>query len=80
MLNNPNEIQKAHSNLLFLTERIKIDKCQKRVCNLDKKKNLSYTKKPWNRLILIKVHSVIELNQQSSLKPYVDMNTKNKGQ
>lgn len=46
MLNNPNEIQKAHSNLLFLTERIKIDKCQKRVCNLDKKKNLSYTKKP----------------------------------
>ena len=46
MLNNPNEIQKAHSDLLFLTERIKIDKCQKLVCNLHKKKNLSYTKKP----------------------------------
>ena len=45
MLNNPNKIQKAHSNLPFLTERIKIDKCQK-LCNLHKKKNLSYTKKP----------------------------------
>ena len=59
---------------------MKIDKCKKLVCNLrNKKKNVVHIrplKQALNyELKLKKVHRIIELNQESWLKPYIDMNT-----
>ena len=64
----------------FLPERIKIDKTQKLVCNLrDKKKyvvHISILKQALNHgLKLKKVHRVIEFNQETWLRKYIDMNT-----
>ena len=39
----PKKIQDLHSDLPFLSKRMKIDKCKKLVCNLQNKKNTSYT-------------------------------------
>ena len=36
-------LHELHSDLPFLPERMKIDKCNKLVCNLFNKKNMSYT-------------------------------------
>ena len=35
----PSKLHKLHSDMLFLPERMKIDKTQKLVCNLHDKKN-----------------------------------------
>ena len=35
----PKYLQKIHSDLPFLSERMKIDKCQKTVCNMYDKKH-----------------------------------------
>ena len=64
----------------FLPERMKIDKTQKLVCNLqDKKKyvvHISILKQALNHgLKLKKVNRVIEFNQKAWLKKYFDMNT-----
>ena len=69
-----------HSDLPFLSERVKIDKCNKLVCNLYDKKcyvvHIRSLKQGLNhRLILTKVHRVIQFNQKLWLKLYVDMNT-----
>ena len=69
------------SDLPFLPERMKVNKCDKLVCNLYDKKNyvvhIRALKQALNRgLILKKVHRVIEFNQEAWLKPYIDMNTK----
>ena len=69
-----------HSDLPFLPERMKIDKCNKLVCNLCDKKNYvihirSLKQALSHRLILKKIHRVIELNQEAWLKSYIDMNT-----
>ena len=58
---------------------MKIDKCKKLVCNLRNKKNyvvhIRSSKKALNYgSKLKKVHRIIELNQESWLKPYIDMN------
>ena len=76
----PSKLHKLHSDMLFLPERIKIDKTQKLVCNLhDKKKyvvHISILKQALNHgLKLKKVHRVIEFNQEAWLKKYIDMNT-----
>ena len=69
-----------HSDLSFLTERMKVNKCNKLVCNLydihirSLKQALNYG------LILRKVHRVIQFNQDAWLKPYIDMNTELKKQ
>ena len=60
---------------------MKIGTCKKLVCNLcDKKNYIIHTrslKQALNHgLILKKVHSVIQFNQEAWLKPYIDMNTK----
>ena len=69
-----------HSDLPFSLERIKVNKCNKLVCNLyDKKSYVVHTrslKQASNHwLILKKVQRVIQFNQEAWLKPYIDMNT-----
>ena len=76
----PEKLQDLHSDLPFLPERMKIDKCKKLVCNLYNKKNyvvhIRSLKQAFNHgLIFIKVHRVIQFNQEAWLKPYIDMNT-----
>ena len=69
-----------HSDLPFLPKRMKIDKCKKLVCNLRNKKkyviHIRSLKQALNYgLKLKKVHRIIEFNQGSWLKPYIDTNT-----
>ena len=76
----PRRLHDLHSDLQFLPKRIKIDKCKKLVCNLrNKKKYVVYIrslKQALNYgLKLKKVHRIIKFNQESWLKPYIDMNT-----
>ena len=59
---------------------MKIDKCNKLVCNLYDKKNyivhIRSLKQALNHgLILKKFHRVIQFNQEAWLKPYINMNT-----
>ena len=39
----PKKLHDSHSDLPFLPKRMKTDKCKKLVCNLQHKKNMSYT-------------------------------------
>ena len=69
-----------HSHLPFLPEKMKINKCDKLVCNLYDKDNyvihIRSLKQALNHgLILKKVHRVIQFNQKARLKQNVDMNT-----
>ena len=73
-------LHELHSDLLFLPERMKIDKCKKLVCNLSNKKkyvtHINSLKQALNHgLKFKKIHRVIEFNQKEWLKPYIDMNT-----
>ena len=65
---------------LFLPGRMKINKCDKRVCNLNNKENypihIFALKQALNHgLKLTKVHTVIEFKQEYWLKSYIDLNT-----
>ena len=60
------------NDLLFLQERMKIEKVQKLVTNLHDKS----CKVVNHGLILKKVHRVIKFHQKGWLKPYIYMNTK----
>ena len=76
----PKRLYHLHSDLLFLSERMEINKCKKLVCNLfNKKKYLTHIntlKQALNHgLKFKKIHRVIEFNQEAWLKPYIDMNT-----
>ena len=76
----PKNLHDFHSDLLFLPERIKIDKCNKLVCNLYDRKRYVVHKRSLKQalnhwLILKKVHRVIQFNQDAWLKPHTDMNT-----
>ena len=76
----PRRLHDLHSDLPFLPERMKIDKCKKLVCNLRNKKNYvvhinSLKQALHYELKLEKVHRVPEFNQEAWLKPYIDMNT-----
>ena len=76
----PKRLHELHSDLPFLSERMKIDKCNKVVCNLlIKKKHVTHInslKQALNHgLKLKKIHRIIEFNQEAWLKPYIDMNT-----
>ena len=59
-------LRDLHSDLPFLSERVKIDKCSKLVCNLYDKKSyvvhIRSIKQPLNHELILK-------------KPYTDMNT-----
>ena len=59
---------------------MKIDKCTKLVCNLYDKNNyvvhIRSSKQALNhKLILKKVHRIIQFNHEAWLKEYIDMNT-----
>ena len=76
----PKNLYDMHSDLPFLPERMRIDKCNKLVCNLYDKNyvvHIRYLKQALSHgLILKKIHRVIQFNQKFWLKPYIDMNTK----
>ena len=77
----PKYLHALHSDLAFLAERMKINKCNKLVCNPHDKKNyvvyIRALKQTLNRgLILKKEHRVIQFNQKAWLKSYIDTNTK----
>ena len=77
----PKNLHKLHSDLPFLPERMKINKCSKLTCTVQNKENyvihIRALKQALNNgLILKKVHRVIQFNQEAWLKPYIDMNTK----
>ena len=66
--------------MLFLSERMIINKTKKLVCNLHNKKNyvahINILKQALNHgLKLKKVHRVIEFEQEAWLKKYIDFNT-----
>ena len=76
----PRKLHDLHSDLPFLPERMKIDKCKKLVSNLHNKKkyvvHIRSLKQALNHgLKLKKVHRIIEFNQEAWLKTYIDMNT-----
>ena len=76
----PKNLHDLHSDLPFLLERMKINKCNKVVCNLYDKNNYvvhirSLKQALDHGLILKKVHRVIQFNQEAWLKEYFDMNT-----
>ena len=66
-------VQKSHNDKPFLPERMKINKCNKLVCNLYDKSNYvvnirSLKQTSDHELILKKVHRVIQSNQEAWLK------------
>ena len=76
----PKRLQKLHSDLPFLSERMEVSKCKKLVCNLFNNKkyvvHINALKQALNHgLKLKKIHRVIKFNQKEWLKPYIDMNT-----
>ena len=76
----PKTLRMLHSDLPFLHEKMKINKCCKLICNVTDKKNYSIhifaLKQALNHgLILKKVHIVIRFRQEAWLKPYIDLNT-----
>ena len=79
----PKNLHGLHEDLLFLPERMKIDKCKKLVCKLYDEKNhvvhiRSFKQALNHGLILKKVHRVIQFYQEAWLKPYIDMNTEDR--
>ena len=76
----PKNLHDLHSDLPFLLERMKINKCSKLVCNLHDKNNYgvhirSLKQALYHGLILKKVHRVIRFKLEAWLKKYIDMNT-----
>ena len=74
------KLHEVHNDLPFLPKRMKIEKVEKLVANLHDKteyvihiRNLKQVLT--HRLILKKVHRIIKINQNSWLKPYIDVNT-----
>ena len=76
----PENICMLHSDLPFLPERMKINKCTKLVCNIHNKENYvihieALTQALNHGLKLTKVHRIIQFDQEAWLKPYIDLNT-----
>ena len=74
-------MHQLHNGLLFLLERMKLEKFEKLLTNLHDKSedaiHIRNLKQALNHgLILKKVHTVIKFNQKAWLKLYIDMNTK----
>ena len=66
----PKKLQDIHSDLLFLSKRMKIDKCKKLVCNLLNENkyviHIKSLKQALNHgLKFKKVHRIIEFNQKA---------------
>ena len=76
----PCELQNLHSDLPFLPERMVVNKTKKLICNLQDKKDylvhINVLKQALDHgLKLIKVHQVIEFDQEAWLKEYINFNT-----
>ena len=76
----PEKIRMLHSDLAFLPERMKINKCTKLTCTIQNKENyvihIRALKQAINHgLKLTNVHRIIQFDQEAWLKPYIDMNT-----
>ena len=76
----PKELHNKHSDLPFLLEIMKVNKCKKLVCNLyDKKDYVDHIRSLKqglnNGLKIKKIHRVLKFNQSAWLKQYIDMNT-----
>ena len=76
----PKKLHDLHRDLPFLPKKMKIDKCNKQVCDLHNKKkyvaHIKSLKQALNHgLKLKRVHRIIEFSQKAWLKPYIDMNT-----
>ena len=76
----PKNLFSLHSDVPFLPERKKIEKCNQLICDFHDKKNyvvdIKALKQELNHgLILKKVPRVIPFNQKAWLKPYIDLNT-----
>ena len=79
-MNIKKKLRIIDSDLPFLPEKIKINKCSKLICNVTDKKNYSIhivaLKQALNHgLLLKKVHIVISFRQEAWLKPYINLNT-----
>ena len=77
----PKKLFDFHKDLPFLPERKKVLKVEKLICSIEDKDkyvmHIRVLKQPLNHgLVLRKVHSIIQFNQEDWLKPYIDMNTK----
>ena len=76
----PKELHDLHNDLLFMCEKMKINKVEKLVPNLYNKKKYVIHIRALDQalrhgLIFEKVHHVIEFNQSAWLKSYIDFNT-----
>ena len=74
------KLHALHNDLLFLPEKMKIEKVEKLVASLDNKteyvihiRNLKQALH--HGLVLKKLHIIIKINQNAWLKPYIDVNT-----
>ena len=72
------KLHRLHKNLLFLTERIKIEKVEKLASNLHDKTEFvicirNLTQALNYGLVLKKVHKMIKFNQNAWLKQYIDI-------
>ena len=67
----PREIQDLHRDFPFLPEKIVVNNTKKLICNLQDKKDYVVH----INVKLIKVHQVIEFDQETWLKEYINFNT-----
>ena len=77
----PKYLHNLYSDLPFLSERMKIKKCNKLACNLyDKKEYVVHIRALKQALnhgpIFKKIHRVIQFNQEAWLKPCIETSTK----
>ena len=82
----PKNLHDLHNDLPFLPQKMKINKCDKLICNIYDKNNyvvhISLLKQVLSHgLILKKVHRVISFNQEAWMKDYIITNIeeRNKG-
>ena len=72
----PEKVQKLHNYLVFLSEKMKIEKFEKLIANLhDKSEYVIHIRINDGMVLGGKNHRVIKFNQNAWLKPYIDMNT-----
>ena len=76
----PRELQDLHRDFPFLPEKIVVNNTKKLICNLQDKKDyavhINVLKQAlYHGLKLIKVHQVIEFDQEAWLKEYINFNT-----
>ena len=74
------KIHMLHSDLAFLPEVMKINKCTKITCTIQNKENYVIHIRALKQVInhgieLTKVHRTSEFDQEAWIKPYIDMNT-----